>query len=178
MNKTKKEKFATAILEADSWKRIENYAVKQSMYTQAVIIKAFVSELYLKGILLIYDKTWGKNTHKLKTLYDLLPKEIKIIIKKNTEKELIKNDINNKNNKSFFPIVIHDPITNNLLLEIKSFGVALEIISNNFVNLRYNFDKVNCDKNVNIILYSFIDTFEKILKKTAYDIHNKLSKKE
>lgn len=177
MNSTEKEKFVSAILEADSWKRIENYAVKQNMYTHAVIIKAFASELYLKGILLIHDKTWGKNTHKLKNLYDLLPEEIKMMIKKNTEKELIKLN-NNKNNKSFFPIIIHDPITDNEIVKIKSFGVALEIISNNFVNLRYNFDKLDSDKNVNIILYSFIDTFEKVLKKTAYDIYNKLSKKE
>lgn len=176
-----KESSVYALFEADRWyqvgKIIDN---DSSLYKQCSVIKLLASELYLKAILLHQEKNIttrykppkGTSGHSLQYLFNTLDNITKQEIKDETEKELKKYV---KKGKDYFPIKIEDSISGDLLVEYNIFEDALNKIDCDFMNLRYDYDKLtnrknnkNYNKNMNINLLGFINAFSKILKELAY----------
>ena len=168
------EATALAILEADNWYKIGKIIEQEQMYKQNAVIKLLASELYLKSILLCSGQNITKikelrKEHKLKILYENLDDSIKGKLEFYTVDKL-------KKMKIFFPIEITDTILNKKICVYNDFAKVLEKISNDFVELRYDYDKVTNRKQKEvdntIVLDAFISKFEESLKELAYEVYN------
>ena len=169
-----KDATVLAILEADNWHKVGKIIEQERMYKQNAVIKLLASELYLKSILLCSGQNITKikklrKEHNLKILYENLDDSIKRKLEIYTVDKL-------KKMKIFFPIEITDTILNKKICVYNDFIKALEKISNDFVELRYDYDKVTSRKknkvDNTIVLDTFISTFEESLKELAYEVYN------
>lgn len=123
-----------AMMEANRWKCVaEKINNENGLIREKIVIFSYVSELYLKSILMYnginimenYKKTKGPG-HKLFELYKLLPESIKTIFLQELKLE---------------PIIVKDFYTGQVKKKYNSFEEILELISNNFIDLRYNYEK-------------------------------------
>lgn len=165
MNKIKDKDIklaaAYAFVEADNWYVIgkiieEKIKTEKRLHQQCAVIKLLAIELYLKTILLCnginiseINSLRGSDGHKIFKLYNKLPNNLRIKIKETID---------------YKPIIIEDRC---IIAEYKTFEDALNKISNDFIELRYEFDKVS-DRPQIVVLYSFIIKLETVVKELAY----------
>lgn len=145
-----------ALIEARNWKRCVDIIEKNNLHydTQESVMLMFSNELFLKTILLSKRIDYNKN-HKLKDLYNLLSEEDREKISKNFNKKI-------EVNISFF----EEKIT------LNSFEEQLDFISNDFINLRYNFEKFSDGQPI-VVLGDFIKALNDILFEIAKDEYSK-----
>lgn len=108
---------------------------------QAYVVLIYASELFLKSILMKNNINFSR-THDLFSLFNLVNDECKAIIKKKIEIDKLE-------------IVDKD---NNIIGYLNDFEDYLKFISNYFVDLRYDFEKINSN-NSTIIPTNFINKF-------------------
>jgi len=125
-----------AMMEANRWravaKKIED---EMGLFREKIVILSYVAELYLKSILMYNDINIMENENKKKKkgpghnlfeLYKLLPENIK-----NTLLHELKLE----------SIIVKDFYTGQVKKIYNSLEEILELISNNFIDLRYNYEQ-------------------------------------
>ena len=145
-----------ALIEARNWKRCADIIEKNNSkyYTQESVMLMFSNELFLKTILLSNKIDYERN-HKIKDLYDLLSKE---------NKEKIKSKFNKKIEVDLF--LFDEKIV------LSTFEEQLNFISNDFISLRYNFEKLINGQAI-IVLGELIKSLNDILFEIAKDEYSK-----
>jgi hypothetical protein len=123
-----------AMMEANRWKAVaKKIEDEKGLFREKIVILSYVAELYLKSILMYNDINIMENNkknkgpgHKLFDLYKLLPENIKNIFLHELKLE---------------PITVKDFYTGQVKRIYNSLDEILELISNNFIDLRYNYEQ-------------------------------------
>ena len=123
-----------AMMEANRWKAVaKKIDDEKGLSREKIVILSYVAELYLKSMLMYNGINIMENNkkqkglgHKLFELYKLLPESIKITLLQELKLE---------------PIIVKDFYTGQVKRTYNSFEEILELISNNFIDLRYNYEQ-------------------------------------
>ena len=129
-----KDAACWAMMEANRWRAVaKKIDDEKGLIREKIVILSYVAELYLKSMLIYNDinimednKKQKGPGHKLFELYKLLPESIKTTLLYELKLE---------------PIEVKDPYTGQVKKICNSFEEILELISNNFIDLRYNYEK-------------------------------------
>lgn len=129
-----------AMIEANRWKAVaKKIEDEKGLFREKIVILSYVAELYLKSILMYNDINIMENNkkkkgpgYKLFDLYKLLPENIKNILLHELKLE---------------PIIVKDFYTGQVKKIYNSLDEILELISNNFIDLRYNYEQYAKRKN-------------------------------
>lgn len=152
-----------AIIEAKKWDRSSEILNKYRGVDSQICVNALFSiELYLKSILLnsginVTRENFG---HKIYEMYSKLDDSLK---------EKIKKDI--KFDKKINKIIFDE------IIKFNSFEEELEYISNDFMYLRYEYEKFINGKQI-IILKNFINSLKVNCKKIAMELNFKKMHKD
>lgn len=149
-----------AIQEANRWFHISQKIIEKDLFRERNVMLAYCCELYLKGILMknkinvtnIPKKKIG-NGHNLYDLYILLPTEIKEKI------------IENVNFKS---VEIKNFYTGEVEGVYKDIEELLGLVSNDFLELRYIYEKYANGQPV-LVVDNVLDNLFQYLKKLSQD---------
>ena len=143
-----------ALQEANRWKHVANLIDdKKNLCREYGVILSYSSELYLKAILLYYGIM--VSGHNLFSLYKKIP-------------ESIKNTLNKQYNLK--PIEKKDWITGEIVGTYTGFEEALHLVSYDFVDLRYIFEKYKDGKAVFVTNEVHIE-INNILEKFARNLN-------
>ena len=149
-NKLKKAAYL-AKKEANRWREVALMLSSNIRFdNEHDILLLLSSEIYLKAIL-FHEKGNISKGHKLNILFQQLPKHIQDEIKSNID---------------FKPIEISDFKTHEKGSSYETFEEALDKISNDFVDLRYGYEKYVEDKSL-IFLNGFISEINAQLHEIA-----------
>ena len=115
-----------ALIEAGEWSGAVKELLKRGRFTRQICVMLVYSiEIYLKAILMKkgINISKEKHCHEIYSMYKKL---------NDSEKKIIKDNIDSS--------VEHTDIEDNYI-KIEAFEKMLEFVSNDFVNLRYNYEK-------------------------------------
>lgn len=170
MNKIKDEdlKIAAgfALIEAKKWSSVVRMITRNGYEKERACLQVLAIEIYLKSILMcegvniskIDNKKENKhNDHYIYDLYNRMSKEIK---------EQIKNEVD------FIPVYKIDSLGEEIKCDLDTFEKCLQSISNNFVDLRYEYEKFVNGKPI-LAMCDFIEKVEIVIKKLAQEIYEK-----
>lgn len=148
-----------AIMEASEWDdaiiALQKYGAR--FECQICVLLMYSIELYLKAIIMtkgigISEKL---KTHKVKELFNYLDE---------SEQQIIKEGAN-------LPIIDFGGFDGEEYIRIDSFESALDFISNDFINLRYQFEKYVFGEPIyflNKFVFKLRDDLKNIAKSTVY----------
>ena len=149
-----------ALIEAKKWGSIGNMVTKKGYEKERACIQVLAIEIYLKSILMSEGiniskirnkKENGHNDHYLYDLYNRISENTKLKIKEGID---------------FSPIHEINPLNNKIKYDFYTFEEALKEISNNFVDLRYEYEKFVNGQSL-YIMCNFINKLEKVIKEIA-----------
>lgn len=158
-----KDAAGFAIIEAQKWDRSSEILNEyKSLNSQACVNALFSIELYLKSILLnsgvnVTEERFG---HKIYDMYCKLNESLKNKIKKDIKVDEIIY-------KTMF----------NEIIKFKSFEEELEYISDDFMYLRYEYEKFINGKQI-ITLTGFIMSLKSNCRKISLEINSRITTKK
>lgn len=171
MNKVEEKDLKSAagyaLIEAKKWSSVARMITTKGYEKEQVCIQILAIEIYFKSILMCEGtniskinnrKENGHNAHHLYDLYNRMNKETKI---------KLKEDIN------FTPIHERNPLMEEIKYDFNTFEEALEGVSNNFVDLRYEYDKFVNGQPI-YIMCDFVNKLEEKTKKLAQESYNNI----
>ena len=161
-NKLKDASY-TAFSEANRWRAVASKINDENgLFREKIVILAYASELYFKSILMYneinittIDKKEIGNGHSLYKLYKLCPEKIKSDILKNLK---------------FEPVIVKDFYSGEVKKIYYSFEEILELVSNNFLDLRYIYEKYANNEPVLVV--------ENIIEELSEYLHDIIIKQE